>query len=103
MRQEDHSGTSGISMSLLWERISSLRLGSSKTQWGIVWSSLCCRSSFKTCKYVCRKGGRKGELDRGGAGKGREQSKDAAASSKNDITVKYTYRYKRHVAICIMQ
>lgn len=46
MRQDDHSEASGISTSLLLDKFSAQRLGSSRMQHGIVWSSLCCKSSF---------------------------------------------------------
>jgi len=49
-RQEDHSGTSGMSDNLLCERLSSLRQGSSNKQRRIWVSSLCCRSSLTTCE-----------------------------------------------------
>ena len=61
VRQADHSGTSGISVSLLWERLSSPRLGSSRRQRGIMVSSLCWRSTFTTCTYVEGGEGRGGE------------------------------------------
>ena len=48
VRFGDHSGTSGISVSLLWERLRSWRAGSSRMQRGTATSSLCWRSSFIT-------------------------------------------------------
>ena len=49
VRQGDHSATSGISVSLLLERLSSPKLGSSRRHFGIVTSSLCWRSILTTC------------------------------------------------------
>ena len=50
VRQGDHSATSGITVSLLFERLSSAKLGSSRRHLGIVVSSLCWRSNFTNCK-----------------------------------------------------
>ena len=50
VKQADHSGTSGISVSLLWERFTSPRLGSSRRHLGILTNSLCCRSILTTCR-----------------------------------------------------
>ena len=48
VRQGDHSATSEISVSLLLERLSSPKLGSSRRHFGIVTSLLCWRSIFTT-------------------------------------------------------
>ena len=52
VRQGDHSATSGISVSLLLERLSSPKLGSSRRHFGIVVSSLCWKSSFTNCEMI---------------------------------------------------
>ena len=51
MRQGDHSATSGISVSLLLERLSSPKLGSSRRHFGTVVRSLCWRSILTTYMY----------------------------------------------------
>ena len=74
VRQEDHSGTSGISVSLLLERFSSQRLGSSRIQRGMVCRSLCCRSSFIT--WVGGEEGGEREEGEGGASRRREGGRE---------------------------
>ena len=51
MRQGDHSATLGISVSLLLERLSSPKLGSSRRHFGTVVRSLCWRSILTTYTY----------------------------------------------------
>ena len=55
VRHGDHSATSGISVSLLLERLSSPSLGSLRRHFGIVPKSLCCKSILTTYMYMCSK------------------------------------------------
>ena len=51
VRQEDHLAMLGISVSLLLERLSSPKLGSSRRHFGTVVRSLCWRSIMTTYKF----------------------------------------------------